>query len=124
MITAPKRIDLIEPEIPHPDGVEGETIYDIAQRLEARYAVFRKFVELRKSDIERILVSEMVLGIKHNYTNEYMDKQILGRVKQLWSVFIVNEEHGIRTKAAETRGGSSFVKTGAYKDNFRIGVIH
>ena len=124
MITAPKRIDLIEPEIPHPDGAEGETIYDIAQRIEARYAVFRKFVELRKSDIERILVSEMVLGIKHNYTNEYMDKQILGRVKQLWSVFIVNEEHGIRTKAAETRGGSSFVKTGSYKVNFKIGVIH
>ena len=122
MITAPKRIDLIEPEIPHPDGAEGETIYDIAQRIEARYAVFRKFVELRKSDIEQILVSEMVLGIKHNYTNEYMDKQILGRVKQLWSVFIVNEEHGIRTKAAETRGGSSFVDTGSYMGGMTIGV--
>ena len=64
----------------------------------------------------------MVLGIKHNYTNEYMDKQILGRVKQLWSVFIVNEEHGIRTKAAETRGGSSFVDTGSYMGGMTIGV--
>ena len=124
MITAPKRIDLIEPEIPHPDGENGETIYDIAQRLEARYALFQKFVALRKKDIEQVLVSEMVLGIKYNWTNEYMDKQILGRIKQIWSVFLINEEHGIKTKAAENEDRQSFVKTGAYKDNFRIGVIH
>lgn len=103
----------------HPNG---GTVIDIANRLEQKYEVLRKFVALKKSVLEGILASEMALAIKHGYGNEQMDAAINGRIQTVWRAYLINEEHGIRTKAAEDRGGSSFVDTGTYMGGLTIGV--
>ena len=122
MITAPTRLDIIEHEIPHPDGAEGTTIHDVAMRLEHKYALVQKFVALHKADLETILAFAMADAIKHGYTNDYMDKGINGKVKEVWRMFLINEEHGIRTRAAEADNRQSFVKSGSYMNDFTIGV--
>lgn len=119
MITAPKRLDFKEPDMMHPNG---GNVVDIANRLEQRYDVLNKFVALKKKELENIIVTEMALAIKHNYENEQMDAAINGRIQILWRAYLINEEHGIRTKAAEARGGSSFVDTGTYMGGMTIGV--
>ena len=73
MITAPKRIDFKEPELAHPNG---DTVADVANRLEQRYEVLGKFVAIKKSELERIIATEMALAIKHGSTNEEMDAAI------------------------------------------------
>ena len=103
----------------HPNG---GTVIDIANRLEQRYEVLNKFVAIKKSELERIIASEMALAIKHGYGNEQMDASINGRIQTIWRAYLINEEHGIRTKAAEARGGSSFVDTGTYMGGLTIGV--
>lgn len=122
MITAPTRIDIIEHEIPHPDGPKGTTIHDVAMRLEHKYALIQKFVALHQKEIETILAFSIADAIKHDYTNEYMDKGINGKIKEVWRNFIMNEEHGIRTLAAEKDNRQSFVKSGSYMNDFTIGV--
>lgn len=119
MITAPKRLDFKEPEMMHPNG---GTVLEIAERLEQRYAVLNKFAAIHKSDLERIIASEMALAIKHGYENERMDAAINGRIQTIWRTYLINEEHGIRTRAAEKRGGSSFVDTGTYMGGLTVGV--
>ena len=103
----------------HPNG---GTVIDIANRLEQKYEVLAKFVALKKSELEKIIASEMALAIKHGAGNEQMDAAINGRIQTVWRAYLINEEHGIRTKAAESRGGSSFVDTGTYMGGLTIGV--
>ena len=122
MITAPKRIDIIEPAIPHPPIEDGVSTYDVAQRLEQKYELIHKFVALHKKDIERLIAFEMAYAIKHNSTNLQMDSRLDTSLRQMWRVFLINEEHGIRTLAAEKEGRQSFVKTGTYMGNFTVGV--
>ena len=119
MITAPKRLDFKEPELAHPNG---DTVVDVANRLEQKYEVLAKFVALKKKELETIIASEMALAIKHGSTNEEMDAAINGRIQTVWRSYLINEEHGIRTKAAEARAGSSFVDTGTYMGGMTIGV--
>lgn len=119
MITAPKRLDFKEPELMHPnDG----TVLEVAERLEEKYSVLRKFVAIKKRELEKILASEMALAIKHGKSNDEMDASINGRIQTIWRAYLINEEHGIRTRAAEKRGGSSFVDTGTYMGGMTIGV--
>lgn len=122
MITAPKRIDFKEPELMHPNAEDGETILDIANKLEQRYSILEKFVAIKQSELEGIIASEMALAIKHDYGNDRMDAAINGRIQTIWRAYLINEEHGMRTQAAEQRGGSSFVDTGAYMGGMTIGV--
>ena len=119
MITAPKRIDFKEPEMEHPNG---GTVVEVANKLEERYRVLNIFVTLNKRELESIIASEMALAIKHDYDNERMDAAINGRIQTIWRTYLINEEHGIRTRAAEKRGGSSFVDTGTYMGGLTIGV--
>lgn len=122
MITAPKRLDIIEPAIPHPHGEEGTTIYDVAQRLEQRYALMHKFLALHKEDIERLFAFEIAYAIKHDSTNLQMDSRLNTSLREMFRMFLINEEHGIRTMAADKENRQSFVKSGAYMGNFTIGV--
>jgi len=119
VITAPKRIDFKEPEMMHPNG---GTVLEVAEKLEQRYKVLAKFVAIKQTEIERIIATEMALAIKHSYGNDQMDAAINGRIQTIWRAFLINEEHGIRTRAAESRGGSSFVDTGTYMGGLTIGV--
>jgi hypothetical protein len=123
MITIPTKLEFLEPSVAHPNG-NGETIYDVAESLESRYELLHTFIALHKKDIERIIVSEIALAIKHNKENEQMDGSINGRIQPLWRAYILNEEHGIRTKAAELRESASFVDTGSYFTALNIGVSH
>lgn len=122
MITAPKRIDFKEPEMMHPNAEDGETIFEVATRLEHRYNVLAKFVAIRQKDLEGILAAEMALAIKHGYGNDIMDAAIDGRIKEIWRNFLMNEEHGIRTRAADVNNRQSFVDSGAYMGGMTIGV--
>ena len=122
MITAPKRIDFKEPEMMHPKAEDGETILDVANRLEQRYNLLAKFVAIKQGDLELIIADEMAQAIKHDYGNDRMDAAINGRIQTIWRAYLINEEHGMRTQAAEKRGGSSFVDTGAYMGGLTIGV--
>lgn len=122
MITAPTRIDIIEPAVPHPPIEDGLSTYDVAQRLEHKYSLIEKFIAIHKTDIEREIAFAMADAIKHDYSNERMDADINGYVKEIWRNFVMNEEHGIRTHAAEVENRQSFVKTGTYMNNFRIEV--
>ena len=119
MITAPKRIDFKEPEMMHPNG---GTVLEVAEKLEQRYKVLAKFVAIKQTELERIIATEMALAIKHGYGDDQMDAAINGRIQTIWRAFLINEEHGIRTRAAESRGGSSFVDTGTYMGGLTIGV--
>jgi hypothetical protein len=123
MITAPTKIDFIEPAIEHPKS-DSETIFDIAEKLEKRYNVLNIFVVLHKKDLEGIIASEMAMAIKHDKSNEEMDGAINDRITPLWRAYILNEEHGIKTRASEQRGSASFVDTGSYFTALSIGVKH
>lgn len=103
----------------HPNG---GTVIDIANRLEQKYDLLRTFVVLHKSDLEKIIASEMALAIKHGYDNIVMDSAIDGRIKEVWRSFLMNEEHGIRTKAAEEKNRQSFIDSGTYMNALTIGV--
>lgn len=103
----------------HPNG---GTVVEIANKLEQRYDILGKFVAIKKSELEGIIASEMALAIKYDYDNERMDAAINGRIQTIWRAYLINEEHGIRTQAAEKRGGSSFVDTGTYMGGLTIGV--
>jgi len=122
MITAPKRIDFKEPELMHPNAEDGETILDVANRLEHRYSLFQKFVAIKQHELESIIATEMALAIKHGYGNDIMDAAIDGRIKEIWRNFLMNEEHGIRTRAADVNNRQSFVDSGAYMGGMTIGV--
>lgn len=122
MITAPKRIDFKEPELMHPKAEDGETILDVANRLEHRYNLLAKFVAIRKRDLEAIIADEMAQAIKHDYGNDRMDAAIDGRIKEVWRNFLMNEEHGIRTRAADVNNRQSFIASGAYMGGLTIGV--
>ena len=122
MITAPKRIDFKEPELMHPKAEDGETILDVANRLEHRYNLLAKFVAIRKRDLEAIIADEMAQAIKHDYGNDRMDAAIDGRIKEVWRNFLMNEEHGIRTRAADVNNRQSFIASGSYMGGLTIGV--
>lgn len=144
MITAPKRIDFLEPTIAHappPPPKSGirryskdllkrrlqanrtqPTIAEVAERLEEKYDLLTTFVIMHKKEIEGIIITEMVYAIKHNDTNEQMDARINGRISTLWRIYIQNEEHQIKTKAAEKENRQSFIKTGEYYTALTIGV--
>lgn len=119
MITAPTRLDFKEPEMMHPNG---KTVFEVAEKLEEKYEVLGKFVAIYKKELERIIATEMALAIKHGIDNETMDAAINGRIQTVWRAYLINEEHGVKTKAAEARGGSSFVDTGTYMGGLTIGV--
>jgi hypothetical protein len=123
MITAPKKIDFIEPGIQHPNS-ENETIFDVAEKLEQRYSLLQIFIALHKKDLEQIIISEMALAIKHDKSNDEMDGSINDRITPIWRAYILNEEHGIITMASEQRGSASFVDTGSYFTGLSIGVSH
>jgi hypothetical protein len=122
MITAPTRIDFLDPNMQHPK--DDITVNELANKLEEQYGLLHAFIALHKRDIEKIIVSEMVLAIKHDDTNVNMDEHINGRVQRLWQVYIMNEEHGIKTKAAELDNRQSFVDSGTYMNAMTIGVFH
>jgi hypothetical protein len=119
MITPPKSIDFIEPHGKHPDGGD---VNEIANRLEKKYELLQKFLALHKKDIERAICFAMAYAIKHNYSNEKMDYDINLALLPMWRTFLTNEEHGIRTRAAEEEDRQSFIKRGVYMGNMRIGV--
>jgi hypothetical protein len=120
MITAPRSIDFIEDAgIMNPNG--GST-FDVAMKLEIRYSVLAKFVALHKYDIERAIAFAMADAIKHGFDNDRMDAAIELGIKPMWQAYLLNEEHGIHTRAAEKNNRQSFVDTGTYLRALKIGV--
>ena len=53
-----------------------------------------------------------------------MDGDISLQIANIWRGYILNEEHGIKTKASESRGDPSFVDTSDYYLSMTPVIIH
>lgn len=123
MITAPIRLDFTSPERMHASGDDITTVA-MARKLEEEYSVIRGFVLLHKQEIQRIFAKEMAIAIKRDKSNDEMDGAISLAIMDVWRAYILNEEHGIKTKASEARGDPSFVDTSDYYLSMTPRVIH
>jgi hypothetical protein len=125
VITAPIRIDFTEPLRLHAsDDGDGTTVFDVAAHLEMRYSVIKTFIALHKKNIERILSKEIALAFKHGKNNAEMDASVAQQIQNEWRAYILNEEHGISTRASRERGDPSFVDTQDYFLSLEARVIH
>lgn len=94
---SPSRLHADSPDTP---------VSEVALKLEKRYKVIAKFAEMHESGIKNIIV-QIALGRMERIVGEE-------KIRDLWREYIINEEHGIKTKAAEERGNQSFVDSGDY----------
>lgn len=129
MIRFPKRIDFIEPNRLHApskyyDDADKSTIYEVAESLEERYGIINKFISAEKTGLESILKKWFVISLRTNSTQKEFDDRVKSDISAMWRSFILNEEHGMTTKASEARGSPAFVDTSDYYLNMGVSLIY
>lgn len=129
MIKIPKRIDFKEPVRLHAPSKwyndhDKKTIYEVAEELEKRYSVVQKFIAIYKVELEKILKQEILFAIKYRKEQIEFDTVIIDKVRVRWRSFIMNEEHGIKTKASRDREDPSFIDTSDYYLNMEPELIY
>lgn len=107
-------ITYIEPDMLHPNSDE-QTISDISKKLECKYHLLEKFSE----SIMPKLVEKLAQELLRNDPNRAF-VIIEEYIKDEWRDYIVNEKHGIKTKASTERGSEAFIDTGAYFKGLRV----
>lgn len=104
----------LEPSTPHPNS-KNETIYDVAMQLEEDFHVVESFFNF----IEPKIYEKFEFYLEREEDITSIDfRAILFKLSEWcrneWRQFIIQEKHGIKTKASRERGGKSFVDTTAY----------
>ncbi len=112
----------------------GQMVGDVAGYLESKYDVMKIFSDMHKDDIEQALIDSLLDTPISSETNLPPFSQAAEKIKDLFSIYINNAEHGIKTKAAELgvtkrkkqQSGHdervSFVDTGLYRGSFIVWV--
>lgn len=93
------------PSRPHADS-ETTSVSEVARELERRYAVIATFAKLYESEIKKIIVQIALKRMERLVGEE--------KIRDMWREYVINEDHGIKTKAAAERGNQSFVDSGDY----------
>ena len=109
-----------EPNRIHPSA-KGEstlTTDNLARFLEAKYHLLEIFTNMYAKQIVEMLTKEVMKPQKPNAERIFM--KLENFIKNEWRDYIVNERHGIKTRAAQERGSESFVDTGAYFKNLSV----
>lgn len=119
-------IQFTSPDLMHPKGgndeSEQKTILEVARSIEKRYKLIEIFVSMYKDKFEKIIADEMARILKGK-TVDAVKGTIQEKIKNDWRRFVQNQEHGIMTKAAMDREGTSFIETTAYYLSLQPKVI-
>lgn len=124
IVTIPARITFREPTRKHPGkkNYEDLTVSAVAKDLEDRYDILHIFYRMYKQKIKSAIIEEIKLSWKHESDQNIVNGQIAERIKNMWRMFLVREEHGIKTGAAIAEQRQSFIDTGAYYKSMNIKV--
>lgn len=115
IVSIPHQIIFSEPMRKHPGkGSKTETVFDVATDLEKGYDILHIFYRMYKDELKSIIIQEVKLAWKMGRDQEATNKAISKRIYNLWVMFVIREEHGIKTKAALREGRQSFIDTGSY----------
>lgn len=129
IVRIPKKLIFKEPVRMHApskysDDADKKTIYDLAVELEDRYNIIHKFIVAYKSETEEIIRKELLLSFFHKKSQEEFESAVIDNIRTLWRTFILNAEHGMTTKASESRGDPAFVDTSDYYLSLEPGFIY
>ena len=102
------KIQFVEPAMMHPGG-DGVEIAEVALFLEHKYELCSRFIEYIRPQLIK-QASRYLLNTTRNDPFFLLENWL----KNEWRDYIIDELHGIKTKAAEKESRESFVDTGAY----------
>jgi len=119
-ISLPKTVRFTEPTILHPKNSKTLTVAALAKILERKYDLLHKFVRMHKKDITGVIIKNVKRSWKYGKEQEEVNSVIADEIKNMFRMYILREEHGIKTKASRVRGSQSFIDTGAYFSSFFI----
>ena len=123
IVTIPRKLQFKEPIKKHAKlRNESETVGDVARQLESNYDVIGIFFKMYKNEIKSIIIQEVRAAWKYGRDQQETNRNIGSRVQSLWRQDILNEENGIKTKAAQDAGRQSFVYTGDYYKSLQVRV--
>lgn len=114
------------------DGIhsagEGQTVAEVAGKLEAEYGLMRTFWDMHQEEIVKLLLDEFARCVRTG--EDFTGKRTMQKVKTMFVNYLDKEEHGIKTMAAlrgvrhrnkEVEFGpprESFIDTGDYRGSF------
>ena len=114
------------------DGIhsagEGETVAEVAAKLEAEYGIMATFWEMYRDEVTKLLMEEFARCMRTD--ERFTGKRTMQKVKTMFVTYLDKEEHGIKTMAAmrgvrhrnkEVEFGpprESFIDTGEYRGSF------
>ena len=98
------------------------TTQELSEILESKYDLIQTFIEIHKKDLNSILAKYLFYSGMHPDMKEksYLDMET--KIKFLFREYLLNEEHGYKSKRAMERGDTTFIDTGAYLEALHIEI--
>lgn len=102
-------IVFLEPDRLHPHS-DSQSISDVGKALEARYHIIENFC---KDNYDYILARLSELYLRES-SQDRANRILESDIRAKWRDYILQQLHGMSTKASRERGDPAFVDSGAY----------
>lgn len=123
IVTIPSKITFREPQRQHPKNIDNpKTVSEVAKKLEKDYEPLHIFYRKYKDKIKSVIIEEVKRAWNAGRDQEIVNNIIAERIKALWRQFILRDETGVKTRAAQKAGRQSFLDTGTYYKSMKVQV--
>lgn len=115
------KISFLVPSFTHPNS-KNKSVADIALELESRFHIYQRFMKDTEPKLYERLITLLFRQLKDKGVIDKEQIYFLASefLRNEYRRYMINQEHGLTTKAARKDNRKSFIDTTTYTQSLRI----